>query len=211
MRKDNSTAREKILSRGRELMLKQGFNGTGIDEICKAAGVTKGALFYYFPNKDELAIALLDYHWTITQQMLAQTPYGAASDPLQRILLYVDLFIAMGRMPGVPMSCLFGNLTQELGAAENSVVEKCKWGFTNWAKQISDDLRSAQEKYETASSWSAHEIAEYFVSIYEGSLILVKAQKNPEILSLNMTHFRSYLSSLFVFKNKKPKIKAKGA
>lgn len=191
-------------------MLEQGFNGTGIDAICKAAGVTKGALFHYFSNKDALAVALLDYHWNLTQQMLSQTPYAGEKDPLLRVLLYVDLFIAMGRMPGALMSCLFGNLTQELGATNNAVIQKCDWGFSKWSGQIAHDLAAAQEQYETTGTWTAEEIARYFVSLYEGSLILVKAQKNPEILSQNMTHLKAYLRSLFVFQKNKPKKKIKG-
>lgn len=200
---DSESGLEKILSKGRELMLKNGYNGTGIGDICKAAGFTKGAIFHYFKDKEELGLALLDYHWNLTQQMLASTPYAKISDPFERVMAYVDLFIMMGEMPGVTHSCLFGNLTQELSETHRRITERCALAFTEWQGQIASDLAAAQQVYQSAFDWEAPSVAEHFVGIYEGALILIKARKEPLILSRNMRHFKSYLLSLFVFKKGK--------
>jgi TetR/AcrR family transcriptional regulator, transcriptional repressor for nem operon len=203
MSKRSKAGLEKILSKGRELMLQNGYNGTGIEDICKAAEVTKGAVFHYFKDKEELGLALLDYHWSLTQQMLASTPYATLSDPFERITAYVDLFVMMGEMPGVTHSCLFGNLTQELSETHERIVDRCAVAFVTWQNQIATDLAAAQRMYQSTGDWDAVSIAEHFVGIYEGALILIKARKEPQILSRSMRHFKAYLFSLFLFKNKK--------
>jgi AcrR family transcriptional regulator len=47
-------ARERILSAARQLFRDQGINGTGIDQLCAAAEVSKRTLYDHFAGKDEL-------------------------------------------------------------------------------------------------------------------------------------------------------------
>src|SRR5512132_2844468 len=47
-------ARERILSASQQLFRDQGINGTGTDQICAVAGVSKRTLYQHFTGKDEL-------------------------------------------------------------------------------------------------------------------------------------------------------------
>src|SRR6195952_305995 len=47
-------ARERILSASRQLFRDQGINGTGMDQLCAVAEVSKRTLYQHFPGKDEL-------------------------------------------------------------------------------------------------------------------------------------------------------------
>jgi AcrR family transcriptional regulator len=47
-------ARERILSASQQLFRDQGINGTGMDQLCAVAGVSKRTLYQHFPGKDEL-------------------------------------------------------------------------------------------------------------------------------------------------------------
>lgn len=51
---------EKILAAALDLFVTTGYEGTTVDEIAGAAGVTKGAIYFHFQNKAELLLALLD-------------------------------------------------------------------------------------------------------------------------------------------------------
>ena len=46
-----------------DLFVEQGFGATSIPDICTRAGLTKGAFYSNFPNKDALFLALLDRSW----------------------------------------------------------------------------------------------------------------------------------------------------
>ena len=46
-----------------ELFAEKGFGATSIPEICTRAGLTKGAFYSNFANKDALFLALLDRSW----------------------------------------------------------------------------------------------------------------------------------------------------
>jgi AcrR family transcriptional regulator len=47
-------ARERILSASRQLFRDQGINGTGMDQLCTVAEVSKRTLYQHFAGKDEL-------------------------------------------------------------------------------------------------------------------------------------------------------------
>jgi TetR/AcrR family transcriptional repressor of lmrAB and yxaGH operons len=48
-----SNAREQILQTTCDLLEKQGYHGTGLNEIVKQSGAPKGSLYYYFPEGKE--------------------------------------------------------------------------------------------------------------------------------------------------------------
>lgn len=52
-------ARERILTAAAELFVRQGFNATGVNDLHKAARVSKRTLYQHFASKDDLIIAYL--------------------------------------------------------------------------------------------------------------------------------------------------------
>ncbi|MFI9559983.1 TetR/AcrR family transcriptional regulator [Nonomuraea endophytica] len=46
--------RRRLLSEATRLFAERGFEGTSVQEIVAAAGVTKGAMYHYFDSKDDL-------------------------------------------------------------------------------------------------------------------------------------------------------------
>ncbi len=52
-----------LLDAAMELFAEQGYGATSIPDICARAGLTKGAFYSNFANKDALFLALLDRSW----------------------------------------------------------------------------------------------------------------------------------------------------
>ena len=52
-----------LLDAALDLFAEQGYGATSIPEICTRAGLTKGAFYSNFANKDALFLALLDRSW----------------------------------------------------------------------------------------------------------------------------------------------------
>ena len=46
--------RARILASGTSVMLRKGYNGTGVQEITQGAGVPKGSFYHYFESKEDL-------------------------------------------------------------------------------------------------------------------------------------------------------------
>jgi len=53
-------SRNKILDSAAEYFTEHGIGETDIDEICRKAGLTRGAFYHHFPTKQQFLLALLD-------------------------------------------------------------------------------------------------------------------------------------------------------
>jgi AcrR family transcriptional regulator len=56
----NDTRRKEILDKSTECFIKYGYNKTTLDEIGDSIGFNKAALYYYFKNKEELFIQVVN-------------------------------------------------------------------------------------------------------------------------------------------------------
>lgn len=61
----NPETRERLYESAQRLMIEKGYPATSIDEICTAAGVTKGSFFHYFGSKDQLGRELLERYLAV--------------------------------------------------------------------------------------------------------------------------------------------------
>ena len=50
---------EQVLEGAREIFMAEGFEGASVDEIAKAAGVSKATLYSYFPDKRLLFVEVV--------------------------------------------------------------------------------------------------------------------------------------------------------
>lgn len=57
---DDSTKRRQIVEGARKVFIANGFDAASMSEIAKAAGVSKGTLYVYFKDKDELFKAIVE-------------------------------------------------------------------------------------------------------------------------------------------------------
>src|SRR5215813_5351517 len=84
------SAKDKILQAALSVIRSKGYAATTVDDLCSAAGVTKGAFFHHFKSKEEMAVAAANYWSTMTDEFFANAPYRKVSDPLERLLGYID-------------------------------------------------------------------------------------------------------------------------
>ena len=89
------TARTKLLNAALTEVRTCGYEATTVDDLCKAAGVTKGAFFHHFKSKQDLAIAAAAHWSAVTGALFAAAPYHAYEDPLDQLIAYIDFRAAL--------------------------------------------------------------------------------------------------------------------
>lgn len=67
-------ARAAVLDAARHVFVERGYHGTRVDDIAEAAGVSHGALYRYFKNKDEVALRLAADAMRTISTTLARIP-----------------------------------------------------------------------------------------------------------------------------------------
>ena len=67
------------------MILKQGFNATSVDQICTAAGLTKGSFFHKSENKEAIGLAAADWWGEMGTALYADAWQTDALDPLEKL------------------------------------------------------------------------------------------------------------------------------
>ena len=193
------SARDKLLEAGIKLVRSQGFAGTSVDQLCGEAGVTKGAFFHHFTSKEALGVALADYWSTSTGAFFAEAPYHHLADPVQRVLGYIDLRIALIGGPVESFSCVAGAMVQEAFLTSEPIRAACATSIFSNAQALEADLAAALaqsgRKDVTAASLGRH-----IQAVLQGAFILAKARGNElaaETARDQLHHLRRYLELLF--------------
>lgn len=192
-----SHAKERLLDAAQELMLAKGFVATTVDEICAASGLTKGSFFHYFKSKEDLGQAVLDRFCDARLALMQQGPFSKKRDPLERVYGWIDFAIEMSKSPLAEKGCLLGNFAQELSDTHPTIRSQCARRFADWTDLLKQDLDKAKANCLPKSRLDTQGLAEHFIAVLEGSLILAKAKKEMGIVEKNLRHFKQYLKSLF--------------
>jgi TetR/AcrR family transcriptional regulator, transcriptional repressor for nem operon len=195
--KPGETARRKLLDAALSLIRTKGYAATTVDDLCAAAGVTKGAFFHYFASKEALAVAAAE-HWSeATGALFAAAPYHQPADPLQRILGYVDFRKALLTGKVAEFTCLVGTMVQEVYDSSPAIRDACDASISGHAATLEPDIAAAMARYRIRADWTARGLALHIQAVLQGAFILAKAKGNAAIAADSIDHLRRYLVQLF--------------
>jgi TetR/AcrR family transcriptional repressor of nem operon len=202
MPKSGVQTRENILDHAEALILGYGFAGTSIDKVIEKAGITKGAFFYHFKNKNELAKALIErFH---KKDMAVLGPYMVRAeklspDPLQQLLIFVGLLSEMFDQLTEPFpGCLHAAYVYQSEQFDEEIMCVCSNAMLDWRVLFGSKIRAILEKYQPRQPVDADSLADFLISILEGAVLLSKTLKDPKVVAPTFHHFRNYLTLLFL-------------
>ncbi|CAH1654440.1 MULTISPECIES: TetR/AcrR family transcriptional regulator [unclassified Chelatococcus] len=190
-------ARSKLLDVALTLVRAKGYSATSVDELCAAAGVTKGAFFHHFKSKDALAVAAADYWSQTTGALFAAAPYHNHADPLDRVLGYVAFRkeLLQGDVP--EFTCLVGTMVQEAYESTPAIRDACERSISGHAATLEADIQAAIDDRRLSPDWSAQSLALHTQAVLQGAFILAKAKGGAAAAADSIDHLRRYLELLF--------------
>jgi len=189
-------ARARLLEAARSLVRHRGFAATSVDELCAAAGVTKGAFFHHFPSKEALGVALID-DWTATTGVLfASHPYNSLPDPLDRVFGYLDLRREILGQPIPEFSCVAGTTVQEAYETSIPIRMAAERSLRSGFDHVRAHLAAALAAHPVAGV-TAESLARQFQIAVQGGIVLAKALDDPAPAREAFDHLERYLRLLF--------------
>lgn len=195
-------ARTKLLDAAIEMIRKQGYAATSVDELCRKAGVTKGAFFHHFESKDALAVAAAN-HWSATTGALfAGADYHDHDDPLDRVLAYIAFRRDLIQGTPAEFTCFAGTTVQEAFATKHDIRAACEASIFGHAETLVADIADAMRKYKVKGDWTAQSLALHTQAVLQGAFILAKAKGDAAVARDSADHLRRYIELLFKRSNK---------
>jgi TetR/AcrR family transcriptional repressor of nem operon len=192
-----TSARAKLLDAALTVIRQKGYTATTVDDLCAAAGVTKGAFFHHFPSKEALGVAAADYWSEITGALFAAAPYHTHADPLDRVLAYIDFRKALLKGEVPEFTCLVGTMVQEIYESAPAIREACDASISGHAATLEADIAEAMQQRGLHPDWTARSLALHTQAVIQGAFILAKAKGGAKIAAESIDHLRRYVALLF--------------
>ena len=194
---DDTSLKQKLLNAALGVIRAKGYAATRVEDVCEAAGLTKGGFFHHFKSKEDLAVSAANYWSEMTGGFFASAPYHQHADPLDRVMGYLDFrkAILKGSLP--EFTCLVGTMVQEAYDSNPAIRDACDASISGHAAEVAKDIAEAKRLYAPDSEWTPESLALHTQAVIQGAFILAKAKQGPEIAAETIDHLKRYVSFLF--------------
>ena len=194
--RDPEKTREVILTAAFDEIYHRGFQGARIDDIVAKTAMTKGAFFAHFNTKNELGYAIVD---EVLKEMTLDRwirPLAAYSNPVQGIVSRFRKIIETTPDEDIPLGCPLNNLVQEMSAIDPVFRDKLNAVLKLWIEETERYLRKAQAEGYLKKDVSPSQVAEFVVTVEEGSFAMVKNLRDRKVYWSLYESLRQYLESI---------------
>lgn len=186
-----STAREQILLTTSILLEKQGFHGTGLNEIIKESGSPKGSLYYYFPEgKEQIAAEAILQSGKMTAERI-QAGLAGSSAPAKAIhdfiLKIAENVERSGYGAGGPLTAV----AMETATQSERINSACREAYGMIESAFKARLLESK-----LPSQKAGELARFITAAIEGGIILSRTYHTGDPLRIVARQLKSLLAGL---------------
>ena len=199
-RRSGATPRDPERTRGRLLraafqeMHRSGFRSADLDAILARAGVTKGALYYHFNNKEALGYAVVDEVIATNLHQKWVKPLRNARDPID-VLARIFQSESLKR-EDVRRGCPLLNLSQEMSGLDEGFRRRTARVYEDWHEAMAEALREGQKRRVVRSDVNANETATFLIAAWEGYVVLGKNSQDARTLRSGQRSVSLHLESL---------------
>lgn len=194
-----TNAKGKLLEAAVQLVRGNGFAATSVDQLCAQAGVTKGAFFHHFASKEALGVAAADYWSECTGAFFAEAPFHHHPDPVDRVLGYIDLRLALIGGPVESFSCVAGTMVQEAFRSSVAIRIACEASIMGNARALEADIAEAMVQRGVTGT-TAESLSRHVQVVIQGAFVVAKTQEEsaaPDMARDALRHLRRYFEFLF--------------
>jgi TetR/AcrR family transcriptional repressor of nem operon len=165
--------RARIVEAAAALIHERGVAGTTLEDVKVAAEVSGSQMYHYFPDKDELVQAVIDYHAGAIVSRDRQALGGANGVEAWR-----KMVIAAAKRTKAKGGCALGSLVGQLAESDPEARALIASGFDQWAAALGDGLQSLRAEGKLPPDVDPDDLAITLLATLEGGLLLAQAQRS---------------------------------
>jgi AcrR family transcriptional regulator len=187
-----------ILDAAFQEIYRKGYQGMRLDEVIAATGLTKGALYHHFPNKQALGYAVVD---EVIRGFLHEfwlRPLAESAEPLNTMIEFVG---NLGSVLGgqiVTLGCPMNNLAQEMSPLDEGFRTRLDDLYQEWRAGIQVALERARRDGVIRADVDCGHAATFVLAALSGCIGVAKNAQSREQLDICGAGLADYLRSLRV-------------
>ena len=166
--------RARIVEEAAVLIHERGVTGTTLDDVKAAAEVSGSQLYHYFPDKNDLVQAVIDYQADATVSNQRHADLGSA----EGVQAWRDMVITAAERVQAKGGCPLGSLGGQLAESDPEARSLIAAGFERWTTEISQGLRSLQASGQLPLGLDPDDLAVTLLATLQGGLLLAQVQRS---------------------------------
>lgn len=194
--RDPEGTRRRLIDATLQLMLRQGFAGTSVDQICAEAGLTKGSFFHHFAGKEAIGQAAVEAWGAFGTALYAEAWADESRDPREQLRHFFNIMIGFTERPDQVCTCMVGMMSQELAQTHPAMRAECARQLDNWTANTARMLAAAKARHCPGAEFDPDQVAWFLNSLWQGSMLVGKTKQQPAIIRRNLELARDWVESL---------------
>ncbi|GAC1519854.1 MAG: TetR/AcrR family transcriptional regulator [Marmoricola sp.] len=165
--------RARIVETAAALIHERGVASTTLDDVKVAAQVSGSQMYHYFPDKNELVQAVIDYQADGIVERNAQALSGPNGVDAWRTMV-----ITAARRTQAKGGCQLGSLGGQLAESDPDARAHIAAGFDHWAAAISEGLSTLHAEGKLPPDLDPDDLATTLLATLQGGLVLAQVQRS---------------------------------
>lgn len=185
-----------IIEKTAPLFNRKGYAGTSLSDMTEATGLTKGSIYGNFSGKDEVALAVFDFHMRSVQKRMRQMMENKAS-AREKLLTYVDFYSALLTDRAFPEGgCPLLNTSIEADDTHPALRRKAAVALKAWQRLLAEIVAEGRTHGEFQSPLPDEHIALCLIAMLEGGVMIARLTQREEDRSVVMQSVERYIRDL---------------
>jgi TetR/AcrR family transcriptional regulator, transcriptional repressor for nem operon len=192
--RDPERTRERLLQAASREIYRSGFQSASLETILASAGVTKGALYHHFKNKEALGYAVVEEVIFRNVRRMWVQPLRSVKDPINALIGIVRGISV--RREDVRGGCELNNLAQEMSPLDAGFRKRLEITFDAWREAAAHVLREGQIHGSVRCDVEPADAAGLLIAMVEGYGSLAKNAQDPKVIKAGIKNIVGWLRSL---------------
>jgi TetR/AcrR family transcriptional repressor of nem operon len=181
MPKERSFTEDAVLQKAMELFWNKGYNGTSMDELTKATGLSRSSMYNSFGDKHALFMKSIRFYQAQQQKALMESVEKGGS-AIRKIQLAFRHLLEDILEDKLRKGCLMVNTTTELSNLDKEISTLVLENLQGMENVLYEWVKAGQQQGEISQSFSAQALARHLYNSYNGMRIV--GQTKPDRKSL---------------------------
>lgn len=186
--------RDRLVEAARRLFWRKGYNATSVAEILEAADANSGSLYNFFPTKQDLLLAVLDWYVENLDPEIVEPAREATDDPIERVFAILGGYRQALLQTDLTFGCPIGSLALELHEPDPPVRERLALNFDGWCDAVRGCFEQARDRLPPDADPDA--LSRLVLSVMEGGVMQARTHRSIEPFDASVRELRSYIDRL---------------
>ncbi len=186
--------KDKIVYAAMMLFAQKGYGSTSVADILHAAGVNAGSLYYFFPGKQDVLLAVLDAYLRGIHPMLLEPAWKDVADPIERVFALLARYRAALVSTECTYGCPIGSIALELHEPDPAVRQLLAANFAGWLNAIEQCFIDAGDRLPDDVDRRA--LAVFALTTMEGGVMVSRTDRTLGAFDDAVRMLRDYVNRL---------------